>query len=91
LGSASKTALGSIAQRTLTLAIGCLALVWGIFALPRSEAADDLRDIESRLLRSEAFSRASLTQTLESQVLRDLSPCDTHSQKALLLMEMPLA
>lgn len=71
--------------------MGCLALVWGIFALPRSEAADDLRDIESRLLRSEAFSRASLTQTLESQISRDLSPCDTHSQKALLLMEMPLA
>ncbi len=91
MGPASKTALGSIAQRTLTLAIGCLALVWGIFALPRSEAADDLRDIESRLLRSEAFSRASLTQTLESQISRDLSPCDTHSQKALLLMEMPLA
>src|ERR1700730_16441230 len=73
------------------LAIGCLALVWGIFALPRSEAADDLRDIESRLLRSEAFSRASLTQTLESEISRALSPCDTHSQKALLLMEMPLA
>lgn len=91
MGPASKTALGSIARRTLTLAIGCLALVWGIFALPRSEAADDLRDIESRLLRSEAFSRASLTQTLESQISRDLSPCDTHSQKALLLMEMPLA
>src|SRR5450631_2388624 len=71
--------------------MGCLALVWGIFALPRSEAADDLRDIESRLLRSEAFSRASLTQTLESQISRDLSPCDIHSQKALLLMEMPLA
>ena len=91
MGAASKTAFGSIVQRTLTLAIGCLALVWGIFALPRSEAADDLRDIESRLLRSEAFSRASLTQTLESQISRDLSPCDTHSQKALLLMEMPLA
>src|ERR1700731_2958585 len=71
--------------------MGCLALVWGIFALPRSEAADDLRDIESRLLRSEAFSRAALTQTLESQISRDLSPCDTHSQRALLLMEMPLA
>jgi hypothetical protein len=91
LGPASKTALGSIVQRTLTLAIGCLALVWAILALPRSEAADDLRDIESRLLRSEAFNRASLTQTLESQISRDLSPCDTHSQRALLLMEMPLA
>jgi hypothetical protein len=68
-----------------------MALVWAILALPRSEAADDLRDIEGRLLRSETFSRTSLTQTLESQMSHDLSPCDTHSQRALLLMEMPLA
>jgi hypothetical protein len=66
-------------------------VVWGIFAVPRSEAADDLRDIEGRLLRSETFSRTSLTQTLESQMSHDLSPCDTHSQRPLLLMEMPLA
>ena len=66
-------------------------MVWGIFAVPRSEAADDLRDIEGRLLRSETFSRTSLTQTLESQMSHDLSPCDAHSQRALLLMEMPLA
>ena len=66
-------------------------MVWGIFALPRSEAADDFRDIESRLLRAETFNRASLMQTLESQISRDLSPCDTHSQRALLVMEMPLA
>ena len=71
--------------------MGCLALVWGIFALPRSEAADDLRDIESRLLRSETFNRTSLTKTLESHASQNVSPCDTHSQRALLLMEMPLA
>ena len=91
MGPASKTPLGIIVRRVLTLAVGCLGLVWGIFALPRSEAADDFRDIENRLLRSETFNRASLTQTLESQISRDLSPCDTHSQRALLLMEMPLA
>jgi len=53
--------------------------------------ADDFRDIESRLLRSETFNRTSLTQTLESQASLNVSPCDTHSQRALLLMEMPLA
>ena len=90
MGPASKTH-GLVVGRALTLAIGCLGLVWGIFALPRSEAADDFRDIESRLLRAETFNRASLMQTLESQISRDLSPCDTHSQRALLVMEMPLA
>jgi hypothetical protein len=75
----------------LTLAFGCLGLLWGILTLPRSEAADDLRDIESHLLRSEAFNRKALRQTVESEDSQNLSPCDTHSQRALLLMEMPLA
>jgi hypothetical protein len=66
-------------------------LVWGIFALPPSEAADDFRDIESRLLGSQTFNSTSLTKILESQASQNLSPCDTHSQRALLLMEMPLA
>ena len=92
VGKRSAAGLVNAVLRAAALGlIGCLALVWAILVLPRSEAADDLRDIESRLLRSEAFNRASLTQTLESQISRDLSPCDTHSQKALLLMEMPLA
>jgi hypothetical protein len=91
LGPASKTPLGSIVRRTLTLAFGCLGLLWGISTLPRSEAADDLRDIESRLLRSEAFNRKTLTQTVGSQDSQSFSACDTHSQRALLLMEMPLA
>jgi len=80
-----------VVAQALTLVIGCLGLVWGIFALPRGEAADDFRDIESRLLRSETFNRTSLIQTLESQASQNVSPCDTHSQRALLLMEMPLA
>jgi hypothetical protein len=80
-----------VVVRVLTLAIGCVGLAWGIFALPRSEVADDFRDIGGRLLRSETFNRTSLTRTLESQASQNVSPCDTHSQRALLLMEMPLA
>jgi hypothetical protein len=91
LRPAPKTTLGLFARRALTLAIGCLGLVWGIFALPRSEAVDDFRDIESRLLHFETFSRTTLTQILESQASQSLSACDTHSQRAMLLMEMPLA
>ncbi len=91
MGPRSKTPLGSVVRRTLTLAFGCLGLLWGILTLPRSEAADDLRDIESHLLRSEAFNRKTLRQTVESEDSQNLSSCDTHSQRALLLMEMPLA
>jgi hypothetical protein len=78
-------------RQILTTAFGGLGIVWGIFLLPQSEAADDLREIESRLLRSEAFNRTFLTQALESQSSQDLRRCDTHSQRALLLLEMPLA
>ena len=90
MGPASKTR-GLVVGRALTLAIGCLGLVWGILTLPRSEASDDLRDIESRFLRFETFNQAALKQTLESQGSQKLSACDAHSQRALLLMEMPLA
>jgi hypothetical protein len=86
-----KPSRSCIARRTLTLAISCLGLAWGVFALPRSEALDDLHDIESRLLHSEAFSQKTMTLTLESQASQNLSACDTHSQRAMLLMEMPLA
>lgn len=91
MGPASKTPLGLIVRRTLTLAIGCLGLTWGILTLPQSEAADDLRDIEGSLLRSATFNRTTLTQSLENQTSQNLSACETHSQRALLLMEMPLA
>jgi hypothetical protein len=90
LGLASKIALVSAVRRTLTLGLGCLGLVWGIFVLPQSEASDDFRDIESRLLRSETFNRTTLAQALTGQSSQNVSPCDTHSQRALLLIEMPL-
>lgn len=88
---APKTPVGFFVQLLLTLAIGGLGLVWGIFALPQSEAADDFLDIESRLLHFETFSRTTLTRTLESGASQNLSACDTHYQRAMLLLEMPLA
>lgn len=78
-------------QQALTFAVGCLGLAWGIFTLPYSEAADDFRDIESRLLRFETFNRTAVVQILESPAAQNLDACDTHSQRAILLMEMPLA
>jgi hypothetical protein len=78
-------------QRAVTLAIGGLGLVWGIYTLPQSEAADESWDVESRLLRFETFSPTSSTRILESQASQNLSACDTHSQRAMLLIEMPLA
>ena len=80
-----------LVRHALTLVVGCLGLGWGFFTLPRSEAADDFWDLESRLLRFETFSGTTLARTLEDPASQDLDACDTHSQRAMLLMEMPLA
>lgn len=80
-----------LALRCLTTVIGCAGLAWGIFNVPRGEAADDFRDVESRLLQFETFSQATSTSTLANAPGWDLSPCDNHAQRALLLMEIPLA
>ena len=68
-----------------------MGLVWGISVLPQSQAADELWAIEGQLLRFEAFSKTELTQILESPAAQNSSACDTHSPRAMLLMEMPLA
>ena len=90
MGSLSNTPLAFFG-RALILAVGCLGLAWGIFTLPKSEAVDDFRYIEGRLLRLDRFNQTTSTQTLEGSVAQSLSACDTHSQRAMLLMEMPLA
>jgi hypothetical protein len=78
-------------RRALTVAVGCAGLVWGALTLPRSAASDEFRDTERRLLHFETFSRPGLSRALADQTSQDLSACDTHAQRAMLLMEMPLA
>jgi hypothetical protein len=91
LSAASGIAVGSLVRRGATLTLGLAGLVWAMLALPQSEAADGFRDIGLRLLRSEMFSPTILTQTLENHAAPYVAPCDTPSQRALLLVEMPLA
>lgn len=66
-------------------------MAFGLSDLLRGEASDDFRDLESRLLQFETFNQATATETLASAARWDLSPCDNHVQRALLLMEIPLA
>ncbi len=74
--------------RFLTLVFAAIGLVWGLFILPKSEASDDLRDMESQLRRSETFAPKALARKLASSASLSLSDCDTPSQTALLIMEM---
>jgi hypothetical protein len=77
--------------RGVTLALGAAGLVWACWTLPTSEATDYFRSFESQLLQSETFRPKALALMLASPTAQAVSDCDTHSQTALLLMEMRLA
>jgi hypothetical protein len=78
-------------RRCLAVALGSAGLAWGINVLPTSEAADDFRFLEDQLLQSDTFNPNTLTHKLASPPAEVVGDCDTHSQTALLLMEMRLA
>jgi hypothetical protein len=80
-----------IIRRCLAVALGSAGLAWGINVLPTSEAADDFRFLEDQLLQSDTFNPNTLTHKLASPPAEVVRDCDTHSQTALLLMEMRLA
>jgi hypothetical protein len=80
-----------LALRSLTAVVGCVGIAWGLSNIARGEAADDFRDIETRLLQFEGFGQTTETRVLASAAAQDTSACDSHAQHALLLMEIPLA
>jgi hypothetical protein len=77
--------------RCLTTVIGCAGLLWGALNIARGEAVDDFRELESHLLQFETFNQTTAAGVLASALAWDVSPCDNHAQRALLLMEIPLA
>jgi hypothetical protein len=89
--SKPRSALRISTLRALTFAIGCLGLAWGISNFTIGAAADDYWIIENHLLQFETFSRATATRMLEAAAAKDLSACETHSQRALLLLELIVA
>jgi muconolactone delta-isomerase len=85
----SGTALENV-RRGAIAAICCLALSWVLAALQRVRA-EEYREIETRLLRTEGFGLAELTRIAGADAGLELDACDTHSQRTVLLAEMPLA
>jgi hypothetical protein len=71
--------------------VGLLGVGWGVLNLRSSEAAGAFWDVETHLLRFETYRQAATVRILKSAAAQDLSPCDNHSQRALLLLEIPLA
>jgi hypothetical protein len=77
--------------QALTLAVGLLGLSWALVNLPSSASADAFWDVEAHLLRFETYKRSAADGLLTSAAAKAVSSCDTHSQRALLLIEFPLA
>jgi len=91
LASKPRLSFQLLVLRSLTVVVGCLGFLWGVSNIARGEGSDVFWDIEARLLRFEVFSRASSIAVLESAAGQDLNPCDNHAQRALMLIEIPLA
>jgi hypothetical protein len=77
--------------RSAAVVIGCVGLAWGLVSFTRSAAADYFEDLEGRLLRFGTYSAETSTAVLDSPAVQDLSDCDNHAQRSLLLLELPLA
>jgi hypothetical protein len=83
-------------QRQLALSsaifvVGCLGFLWGVLNVAHGEASDAFGDMEARLLRFETFGRPASAAILDSTGYQDISPCDNHAQRALMLLEIPVA
>lgn len=83
--------VGRLARVALILVVGCAGLVWGGLNAKRGAASDVFRDIETNLLKFETFSPATAAATLDGAAAQNLSDCDVHAQRALLMLEIPLA
>ena len=75
----------------LTILIGSSGLAWGVWNLQRSAVADELHSYASRLLQFEAFTPATAKGIVDSAAVRGVGDCDTRAQRALMLLEIPLA
>jgi hypothetical protein len=73
------------------LCFGCSGLIWGISNMASGAASDAFLDLETHLLKFETFSRATAMAMLNETAVQALSVCDSHSQRALMLLEIPLA
>jgi len=75
----------------MMVVIGCLGMSWGISGFARGAGADYFEGVESRLLSFESYSSEAAREILESSMAQELSDCDNHAQRSLLLLELPLA
>ncbi|WKA30559.1 hypothetical protein [Bradyrhizobium roseum] len=82
---------GKLARIGLIVVVSCAGLAWAGLNAKRGAASDMFRDIGTHLLKFETFSPATSAATLDGIAAQHLRGCDVHAQRALLLLEIPLA
>ena len=81
----------TVVLTALTFLVGSFGLAWGLWNLQSATIADEFRSYETRVLQFETFSPAAAKSVVDSAAARDLGDCENHAQRALLLLEVPLA
>jgi hypothetical protein len=89
--SKAEPRLGRLARIGLIVLVSCAGLVWAGLNAKRGVASDMFRDIETQLLKFQTFTPATAAATLEGVAAQNLNRCDVHGQRALLMLEIPLA
>ncbi len=89
--SKPKPDLGLFAQRIFVFVVGCFGLIWAVSSFARGATVEEFRNVQDRLLQFETFNQAAATRMLESPASSYIGACDYHAQRALLLLEVPLA
>ncbi|CCE01349.1 hypothetical protein [Bradyrhizobium sp. STM 3809] len=74
----------------ILLLVAVSGLVWGGLSAKDAAISDDFISTEARLLRFETFTADAATRALQLAQTNRVSPCDTHAQRTLLLLEIPL-
>jgi hypothetical protein len=77
--------------RAVLIIVGGLGMLWGISGFARSAAADYFEDVEGRLLSFASYSAQAAGEMHDGALAQELSECDNHAQRSLLLLELPLA
>ncbi len=77
--------------RALIAILAATGMIWSGYSFGSGALTDSFRGIEARLLQFESYSLKTATRTLDSEIAGELSACETHAQRALTLLELPVA
>lgn len=86
----------SEARRSTTIkfvsfAIGVIGIVWATANFHRAIAIDRFESFADHLLRFKTFDNGFSSTVLNSRAAHALDACDTRAQRALIMLEIPLA